>query len=362
MKTKIGIILLTGLMLGCFLLACPLNSEAQLAPVTTAAKVYAVPGQQVVVPVTVSGFNNIGSVTLSMDYDYAKLHFISADLNPALIGNFSVGDNNMGNGIHRLVLGWFGDGASLPDGSFLINYTFTYISGTAPLQWFEMGPSCEYTDANAIIQYDMPTTQFYINGLVDALVDKQLQLSIFIEGLYNSATHKMNFARNAVTNQFPGTTVDQVTIELHDASNYANIVYTAENVNLTESGNASVTIPYIHNGSYYISIKHRNSVETVSALPVSFAAGTINYSFDAPAKTYGSNLKQQPDGAWVIVSGDVNQDGCVDAADMIPVDNDAASFSIGYIASDLDGNGLVNDADISIAGINAAGFVKAVTP
>jgi len=144
-----------------------LQSNAQNAPITSIATVgNAVPGQPVVVPVTVTSFNNIGSMTLTLDYDYSKLHYTSALKNPALSGSFNVGDNDMGNGIHRLVLGWFGSGVSLPDGSSLVDYTFEYQMGTAPLTWFDMGPSCEYTNPSATILNDIPTSTYYINGLV----------------------------------------------------------------------------------------------------------------------------------------------------------------------------------------------------
>lgn len=145
----------------------PILADAQNAPVTTAATVNnAVTNQPVTIPVTVTGFNNIGSVTLSLDYNTSQLQYISATHNPALAGPFNVGDNDLGNGIHRLVLSWFGSGVSLPDGSSIVEYTFTYLSGTATLDWFDMGPSCLYSDADANILNDIPTSEYYINGRV----------------------------------------------------------------------------------------------------------------------------------------------------------------------------------------------------
>ena len=155
-----------GFILGCLIVAGN-YLFAQNAPVTTAATVAnAIPGQNVTVPVTVTNFNTIGSATLTLDYDYSKLHFVSGTQNPLLSGNFNVGDNDLGNGMHRLILGWYGSGTSLPNGTWIVNYIFTYISGTPSLQWYEMGPSCEYTDANANILNDSPTSSYYINGLV----------------------------------------------------------------------------------------------------------------------------------------------------------------------------------------------------
>lgn len=363
MKQKVRTVLFSGLAFVYLVLGCKYSSEAQNAPVTTAATISnAVAGQQVIIPVTVADFNNIGSISLTMDYDYSKLHFVSASVNPALSGVFNVGDNNMGNGTHRLIMGWFGNGITLPNGSYIVKYTFTYITGSAPLEWFDMGPSCEYTDDFGAILNDSPTSAYYINGLVQSQVDKQLQLSLLLEGLYNTGTHKLNYARNATANQFTGTTAEQISVELHDAVAYGNMVYTANNVNLDENGAATVTIPNGFNGSYYITIRHRNSIETVSSVPVSFAGSTVAYAFDSQSKAFGGNLKQVSDGSWVIFGGDANQDGSVDAGDMIVVDNDAASFATGYIVTDIDGNGIVDQSDFTIPVINAENFIQKITP
>ena len=57
---------------------------AQNAPITTAATVGgAVPGT-VAVPITVTGFNNIGAISLTIDYNYSVLHFVNGVLNSQL--------------------------------------------------------------------------------------------------------------------------------------------------------------------------------------------------------------------------------------------------------------------------------------
>jgi hypothetical protein len=151
------------------LLLAVLHAAAQNAPVTTAATVSnAIANQDVTVPVTVTGFNTIGSLTLSLDYDYSKLHFVSGTQNPSLNGTFNVGDNDLGNGMHRVIAGWYGSGTSLPNGSAVVTYTFTYLSGNPTLVWYDMGPSCEYTDVNSNILNDIPTSSYYINGLICA--------------------------------------------------------------------------------------------------------------------------------------------------------------------------------------------------
>jgi hypothetical protein len=147
------------------------------APVTTAATVInAIPGQKVTVPLTVTGFSNIGSCYLTMDYEYSKLHFVSGINNPALIGFFNVGEYDLKNGMRRITISWTGSGGlTLPDGSYIVNLDFTFISGPAQLLWYDMGPSCEYADATAKVLTDTPQANYYNVGLVS---DNKLELPI----------------------------------------------------------------------------------------------------------------------------------------------------------------------------------------
>jgi hypothetical protein len=143
----------------------PFVSLSQNAPLTTAATVgNAVPGQ-VAVPVTVTGFNNIGAVSLSLDYSYSGLHFTMGAPAPQL-GNFIFTDHDLGTGYHRITMGWFGQGTSLPDGTAILTLYFTYISGVIPLEWYDIGPSCQYADGNNNILNDIPTSSYYFNGCV----------------------------------------------------------------------------------------------------------------------------------------------------------------------------------------------------
>ena len=153
---------------------------------------------------------------------------------------------------------------------------------------------------------------------------------------------------------------------MHDALNYSILVYTASSVNLDVNGNAliggSAVIPGNLNASYFITIKHRNSIETTSAFPVSFAGSTISYSFDAPSKAFASNLKPMPGGVYAIFGGDVNQDGFVDSSDMISVDNDVRFFATGYISTDVNGDGLIDSTDMILIDYNSKDFVGSILP
>ena len=134
-------------------------------PITTAATIGgALPGS-ITVPITVTNFNNIGAISLSLDYDYSVLHFIQGTPNPQL-PSFTIIDNDLGTGYHRLIMGWFGSGISLPNGSAIMTISFTYISGITTLAWFDNGSSCEYGDANYNVLNDIPQSTYYIDGYV----------------------------------------------------------------------------------------------------------------------------------------------------------------------------------------------------
>ena len=189
---------------------------------------------------------------------------------------------------------------------------------------------------------------------------KQIFLTLYLQGLWNGSG--LNKAQSEAGDAYPGDVADKVQIELHNAINYNTVVYTASGVNLTTAGQASVTVPAVHTGSYYLAVKHRNSIETVSALPLALSGTSISYDFtDNAGKAFGDNMKAL-DGIYVIYGGDVNQDGAVDGLDMIPVDNQAANFGTGYIPEDLNGDGSIDALDMIVLDNNAAGFVAAILP
>ncbi|MDP1620784.1 MAG: T9SS type A sorting domain-containing protein [Bacteroidales bacterium] len=146
-------------------LVCSTGAHAQNAPITTLATVGNVIPGQVNVPITVTGFNNIGAISLTFDYQYAGLHYVMGTPNPVL-GGFAIGDHDLGNGKHRVTMGWFGSGVSLPNGQVIMTVTFTYISGITALQFYDNGASCEYADAAFNVLNDVPQSTYYINGTV----------------------------------------------------------------------------------------------------------------------------------------------------------------------------------------------------
>ena len=78
----------------------------------------------------------------------------------------------------------------------------------------------------------------------------------------------MHKAQNATGNQFPGTIADQVTVELHNSFAPYALAGGPFTVNVNTNGTASFSVPAMLASSYYIVIKHRNSIETWNNSPL----------------------------------------------------------------------------------------------
>ena len=116
-------------------------------------------------------------------------------------------------------------------------------------------------------------------------------------------------------------------------------------------------------GSYYITIRHKNSIETTTASAVSFTGSTVSYDFTTgAAQAYGGNQKDAGGGYFAIWGGDVNQDGIVDTGDMNPVENASANFVMGYVPEDANGDGIVDTSDMNIVENNSTYIIMLITP
>lgn len=336
-------------------------AKAQNAPITSVPEFYGKVAGEVIVPVTVSDFNSIGAISLNLQYDPAVMTFVEGMKNDALTGLFAVGDNLLPSGMRSIAIGWFGTELNLPDGSVLVNLKFDFIGGTTNLIWFDDGASCEYTDGSYNALTDLPTACHYQNGIVSS--SKRLNLTVLLEGLYNPVTHQMSSAIESFAGPCTIGRSDYIQLELHNAADYSIIEFSSPDYELSVNGTATILIPPALNGSYYITVRHRNSIATVSAIPVSLSGTLLNYNFTNQASmAYGNNMLQMSDGKWALYGGDVNQDGFIDTGDMSPVDNDASNFASGYLATDINGDGMTDTADMTTIDNNAANFIGSITP
>jgi hypothetical protein len=193
---------------------------------------------------------------------------------------------------------------------------------------------------------------------------KVLNLGVLLEGLY-AGGGTLNQAHNSTGPQFGPGVADVISVELHNSSDYSIIefpVVPAYDVELSTNGLAKIAIPSELTGDYYITVKHRNSLEITSAAPVSFVPQIITYAFDQPAKAYGGNLLLMIDGGYAIFGGDINHDGVIDTGDITPFDNDQHNYVEGYVVTDVNGDGIVDGADASIIDNNQFNYVSTILP
>ncbi|MBE0571150.1 MAG: immune inhibitor A [Ignavibacteriaceae bacterium] len=167
-----------------------------------------------------------------------------------------------------------------------------------------------------------------------------------IEGFYNGTT----------------SVEDTVSVELRNVSSPHALIDQTKML-LDENGQGNGRFYNAANGTpYYIVLKHRNAVETWSALPQSFSANALTYDFTTGQdKAFGNNLKLVGT-KWCIYGGDVNQDGFVETTDLNLVFTDNVNGATGYMVTDLNGDNFVEIEDLNIVFINNVIGVERKTP
>lgn len=190
--------------------------------------------------------------------------------------------------------------------------------------------------------------------IVNAAVPVPAVITVAPQGLYNSGTNRLNIR-------------DSVRVYLRSITSPYGVVDSAKGVIDSVSLSASVTFLTAPTGTYYIQVKHRNTIETWSKTGgETYTKGAVlNYNFTiAASQAFGNNMIQV-DAApvrFAVYSGEVNNDGAVDATDLASIDNDANAFLSGYRITDLDGNSFVDATDALIADNNVYGFVTVIKP
>lgn len=185
------------------------------------------------------------------------------------------------------------------------------------------------------------------------IIEGTLNLSMIMEGFYNATSNNMILSdtakfyfRNSTT---PFAIVDSATAVIN-----ANTL------------TGSFKIRNAATGTYYIEVKHRNTIETWSGGTTSYTLGqTLSYNFTtAVTQAFGSNMIQVDPSPlrFGIYSGDPNQDGTVDVSDLVSIYNDASVFLSGYVPTDINGDDFTDVSDLIIAYNNSINFVSVIRP
>ena len=194
-----------------------------------------------------------------------------------------------------------------------------------------------------------------------------LNMKLFLQGFYlgNGQMASCLYNVGKSTNTYETDTI-QVNLWTITGLSAANPAFTKKAVIRTD-GTVSLTFPSSTIGnSYYIAVKHRNTIETWSAATVTFATNTVYDFTTGTNKAYGDginpSMKNLGSGKYGFYSGDINKDGTIDALDLQLTENDASQFQFGYNSSDCTGDGASDAIDLQYEENNASLFLFYARP
>jgi len=149
-----------------------------------------------------------------------------------------------------------------------------YTAGGSSLSW-TLGETFHSTLQAGNIILTQGEQQPYINL-------RLLNLKAFIEGFYTGGGQMTAVLHNNDPLNYPPNSCDVVSVELHNSNPPYGFVV-SKNVVLLTDGSALVQFPNtVPQDSYYIVLRHRNSIETWSKVPLLFNGDILSFDFTAP--------------------------------------------------------------------------------
>jgi len=159
---------------------------------------------------------------------------------------------------------------------------------------------------------------------------------------------------------------DTITFYLRNNTSPYFLIDSAKSIIDSLSLSGLFTFENANSGTYYLVVKHLNSIETWSKDGGEFLLrnGT-NYNYDfttSSSQAFGNNLALRS-GKYCLYSGDVNQDGFITLFDVILIYNDAINFLSGrYLFTDLNGDSIVDLNDVTLCYNNSTNFIRVRRP
>jgi hypothetical protein len=185
-------------------------------------------------------------------------------------------------------------------------------------------------------------------------------LTAFLQGMYTGGSTMTSTPFNAdgVTSN---TIADTITVELYNA--IGTLAFSSVGT-INVSGLANISFPSAAiGGSYYILVKHRNSIATSSATTVAITSVGTSYNFSTAAtQAYGDNMTSDGNGVYLIYTGDINQDGSVDFNDYPNLDVASSGGVLGYDPNDLNGDASVDFNDYPLIDVNSSNGIISSLP
>lgn len=191
-------------------------------------------------------------------------------------------------------------------------------------------------------------------GYVDFIPLRSINLNLTVlnEAMYNPGNNTL-------------TRKDTFTVYLHDAVSPFTLRDSAKATIDTLSFTGNFSFTNSPTGQYYFSVKHFNSIETWSksggeSLTSNSAVSSVYNMTTSTSQAYGSN-QQLKGSKYCIYSGDVDQNGIVDASDLSSVENTVGTE--GYrLVNDLNADEIVDVYEIALVENNAGATVMTIAP
>ncbi|MEZ4821799.1 MAG: aryl-sulfate sulfotransferase [Ignavibacteria bacterium] len=225
-------------------------------------------------------------------------------------------------------------------------------NGNTLISWGSANPTItEVTpDGNIALEMTLPDG-FYTYRTFRDEINLTLNAELAIEGFYNPVTDKLNMS-------------DTVRAYIRNSFSPFSIIDSAKSVIDSDNFKGNFRYYNVPDGTYYISIRHRNGLETWSRSGgESFTSGGV-YEYDftgSPANSFGNNVVLKGS-KYCFYSGDVNQDGNINLADILLISNDGANYVTGYEDTDVNGDNITDLTDLVISYNNAKNFISKITP
>ncbi len=315
--------------------------------------IYLTSGNSIItVPINVNGSASaVHGATMYVNFDQTKLTYIGIENAPS--GTVA----NQDPSTKTIIITWANPSGSIVNANVFLNLKFAFTGGA-----YNCSVPIYFTtyNSNASMLANGSGENLLANWSDGSVNLKVLNLTLFLEGLYNGGGEMREVLNELYEPQWGTGIADKIIVELHSSSPYTDIIYTSPLTELSTAGKATIVIPTNLIGSYYITIKHRNSIETTTSAPVSFENCVTSYNFNTSvSQAFGDNMKEIG-GMSVIYCGDWTsaatpypsiiavQDGVVDDSDYSDVYNSFLNEDKGYLPQDINGDGLVNWSDIDL--------------
>jgi len=354
-----------------FVLFITTKAIGQDAPISTVDNL-ATTATTASVAITTTGFNEIIGTNQQLLFDPAIATATNVTASIGGILNYNI---QVVGGIGYITFGWYPTNPpqTEDDGTAFLIIEFEKESlGTTEITWREDFNDRNwqgYVDDVSTILNDEPVEDFYFDGSLTFGTGVAVNLNVLLEGFYDESKGEMRKAQwwnpfaEELQDKFAGTVSDQITVELHEANDYGIPAYVFEDIELNQNGTASFFIEEAISGDYYLTVRHRNHLETVSASPLDFDQDVVSFDFTTSAsQAFGENMLEISTGVWAIYAGDIAGNGIINILDLNPVIDNIRNNERGYIIEDINGDGLLNILDANLIINNIRNNINSVTP